>query len=137
MLPSGVVCTSCNSYFGTKVETVFLRDPIIHVIASFLQVVDPEDKQVFREKVFDREHPPISGIHRSLGLDLKLQGNRVELGVSTTLSGTIAHDYTHRDLQFLSRAIHKIAFESLAWQLYVAESKAPKHLPTLDPPRRR
>jgi len=55
------------------------------------------------------------------------------LGVTTALSGTIAHDYSHRDLRFLSRAIHKIAFESLAWQVYVADSKAPETRPTLDP----
>jgi len=133
ILRAGIVCAPCNSDLGKKVEAAFLRDPRIQVIASFLQVVDPGDQHIFREKVFDAEHKPISGIHKNLSLDLKLRGSRVELGVTTALSGTLVHEYTHRDLRLLSRAIHKIAFESLAWQIYVADSKVPEDRPILNP----
>jgi hypothetical protein len=132
-LPPGVICTTCNSYFGKEIEPRFLRDPLIHVIATFLQVVDPSDQQVFREKLFDSEHQPTSGVQRGLGLDLKLRGSSLELGVTSTVSGTLAYDYSHRELRFLSRAIHKIAFESLAWQVYVADSKVPETRAILDP----
>jgi hypothetical protein len=124
-LPPGIVCTSCNNYFGRTVEPIFLRDPIVHVIASFLQIVDPGDQQAFRAKTFDNEHQPLGPVRRNVSLDLKLLGHRIELGVKSEISGTIVREYSHRDLGFLSRAVHKVAFESLAWCLYVKDSEMP------------
>jgi HNH endonuclease len=132
-LPPGVVCKSCNSHFGHKVEPVLLRDPILHAIAVFLQIVDPSDKRLFREKMFDAQHPPVGRVEQNLDMNLHLQGSRLELKVGTTVRGTIAHEYSHRELKLLSRAIHKIAFESVAWQLYVSEAEAPKRECVFDP----
>ncbi len=58
-LPPGIVCSSCNSYFGTKVEPVLLDDPIFHVIAVVLSLVDPDDMNVFRATLFDTTHQPV------------------------------------------------------------------------------
>jgi hypothetical protein len=41
VLPPGIVCKSCNGYFGSKIEPVFLADPIFHAIAVTLSLVDP------------------------------------------------------------------------------------------------
>ena len=68
VLPPGIVCKPCNGYFGTQVEPALLKDPVFHVIAVFLQVVDPDDMNVFRAKLFDNEHPPVGRPTRTLNL---------------------------------------------------------------------
>src|ERR1051325_8838963 len=133
VLPPGVVCKKCNSHFGHRVEPVLLRDPILHAIAVFLQIVDPGDQRLFRERLFDTQHPAVGRVEQHLDMNLRLLGSRLELKVAATVKGVIAHEYSHRELKLLSRAIHKIAFESIAWQAYVQESEISKGQIVPDP----
>ena len=41
------------------------------------------------------------------------------IDLSYTVSGRLEKTYEQRDLALLSRAVHKIAFESLVWQTFV------------------
>src|SRR6266568_6357120 len=108
VLPSGIVCKPCNQYFGAKIEPVLLADPIFHVIAVFLQVVDPDDMNVFRERVFDVAHPATGKVNRNLGLNATIKDQTLGIDISHTMSGRLEKNYEQRDLALLSRAVHKI-----------------------------
>jgi hypothetical protein len=127
-LPPGVVCRSCNNYFGVNVEPKLLSDPFFHVIAVVLSLVDPDDMNVFRNKLFDENHQPIEPPQRSLDLSAQVNENEISLDVAYAIRGRISRTYTRRELMFLSRAIHKIAFESLAWEVYVKGIENPSSL---------
>ena len=127
-LPPGIVCSSCNSYFGNKVEPKLLDDPFFHVIAVVLSLVDPDDMNVFRDKVFDETHQPIESPQRFLNLSAHVAENEIGLDVVYEIRGKISRTYTRGQLMFLSRAVHKIAFESLAWEVYVKGIENPPDL---------
>jgi len=126
-LPPGFVCEGCNSYFGQKVEPVLLDDPLFHTIAVFLSLVDPDDMNVFRNRIFDAAHRPAQPPLRDLKLDVDLQNHKLGVHVAYTIKGKLEKEYSKKDLAFLSRAIHKIAFEPLAWNTFVSAAK-----PTVD-----
>jgi hypothetical protein len=128
VLPPGIVCETCNSYFGHKVEPGLLEDPLFHTIAVFLSLVDPDDMNLFRNKIFDPAHRPEQPLTRDLKLNLDLRGPRFAVDISYTIKGRLTKDYSRKDLAILSRAVHKIAFESLAWSVLVGGSS-----PDLDP----
>jgi len=119
VLASGIVCKPCNQYFGAKIEPVLLADPAFHAIAVFLQLVDPDDMNVFRDRMFDATHPAIGKVNRNLGLNADIKEQTVGINVSYTVSGRLEKTYEPRDLALLSRAVHKIAFESFVWQIFV------------------
>jgi len=119
VLPRGLVCKPCNNYFGLKIEPVWLRDPGFHVIAVVLGLVDPDDVERFRNAIFDQEHPAVGQVNRTVSINTTLDPNRMTMDVSYGINGRLVTEYRPRDLALLSRAIHKLAFESLAWQTYV------------------
>lgn len=100
-------------------EPVLLDDPFFHVIAVVLSLVDPDDMNVFRDTLFDATHQPAKPPQRNVNLSAHITGNKISLDVSYEIQGEISRKYTPRQLKFLSRAVHKIAFESLAWEIYV------------------
>ena len=119
ILPKGIVCKQCNNYFGTKVEPALLQDPLFHVIAVFLRLVDPKDMNEFRDLVFDTEHPPVGNVERKLHCDMSISPKNMSLNVRYSIEGGIGKTYETRELALLSRAVHKIAFESLAWAIFI------------------
>jgi len=137
VLPPGIVCADCNLYFGSKVEPVLLEDPIFHAIAVVLSVVDPSDMEPFREHIFDERHRPEGKINKHLVIKGHLDEQKLSVDLSYKISGTMVKEYNPRSLQFLSRAVHKIAFESLAWNMYVEGHESPLDLlsPMFDPVR--
>ncbi len=122
VLPAGIVCKQCNNYFGSKVEPALLRDPLFHVIAVLLRLKDPRDMNEFRDYVFDTEHPPLGSVERKLHCDIDISPKNLALNVKYGIQGRMIKSYKPRELAFLSRAVHKIAFESLAWTIFVKSS---------------
>ena len=122
VLPPGIVCQKCNQYFGNKVEPTLLADPLFHAIAVFLQVVDPDDMQAFRNRLFDSEHPPDKEVLRDFKLNAGLNDHLLQVDVAYTIKGSMTKHYDQRSLSMLSRAVHKIGFESLAWHIFCAGS---------------
>lgn len=106
-LPPGIVCSDCTSYFGTTLEPVLLDDPFFHVIAVFLSLVDPDDMNVFRARVFDQTHQPDASPRRSLSLSAQTSESQLSLGVSYEIQGQISRQYTPRQLRFLSEQFIK------------------------------
>ncbi len=140
VLPPGIVCTGCNSYFGAKVEPRLLDYPLFHVAASFLRVVDPTDGNAFRDLIFDPAHQPIEPPTRGLDLNVDVKAGdptRLTVHLRHRVEGTMARDLTRRDFAFLSRAIHKIALESLAWKVFVEQVRDPVDVysPRFEPTR--
>ena len=119
ILPDGIVCKECNNYFGTKIEPFLISDPLFHVIAVFLRLVDPEDMNEFRDHIFDTKHPAVGKITRSMHLDANVSSNNFTVDIQYGISGRLSKTYTRRELAFLSRAVHKIAYETLAWTIFV------------------
>jgi hypothetical protein len=128
VLPPGVVCDSCNQFFGRRVEPALIDDPIFGTRVGILQLRD-------KNKEFVYEHSP-SGVHRKVHMDVKVSGNKIT--VSTTqyeIQGQPSKpyenryippktkDYDKRSLALFSRAVHKVAFESLAHSLFVGTGK--------------
>lgn len=122
VLPQGVVCDKCNNYFGTKLEPKFIDEPILSTLAGILELRDIDSN-------FAYEHSP-SGIHRTAHMAAEVSANRITLTTQYEIKGqpdkpnevrTISKskDYNKRALTFLSRAVHKIAFESVAHSLFV------------------
>ena len=119
VLPKGVVCKQCNSYFGSKVEPALLGDPLFHVMAVFLRIADPEDMNEFRDRVFDAEHPPVKSVERNLRYDIEVSPMDLSLNIQYEIKGQLSKSYSRKELALLSRAVHKIAFETLAWTIFV------------------
>lgn len=119
VLPEGIVCKQCNNYFGTKVEPALLRDPLFHVIAVFLRLKDPDDMNEFRDSVFDGEHPPVGSVERKLDCNMEVSPGKLTLNVQYGIKGQLSKSYGRRELALLSRAAYKIAFETLAWTIFV------------------
>ncbi len=137
VLPMGSVCSQCNQYFGTQLEPVLMDHPLVHLVAVLLRVIDPGDGLAFRDQFFDAAHPSLDPVNRSLHLDIVVSPNRLEVGVEVGIRGRIGRDLDARSLASLSRAVHKLAFENVAWSVFVQNlSGAPDlYSPAFDPVR--
>ena len=123
VLPPGVVCDGCNSSFK-KLENQLIEEPILKTLVGILQVRD-------KDLHFIYGHSP-SGVDRYANINAEVSTNINRINVTTQyeISGqpdtskevrTISEskNYNKRTLAFLSRAVHKIAFETIAHNLYV------------------
>lgn len=125
VLSPGIVCDQCNRSFGRKVENTLIKDPIFSTQVGILQLRDKEGD-------FAYERSP-SGVHRDVHVDIEVSDNKVTVNTKYEIRGQPhkayesraippkSKDYDSRSLALLSRAFHKIAFESLAHSLFVGE----------------
>jgi len=130
-LPHGIVCKKCNNYFGTKIEPALLEDPLFHIIAVALRLKDPQDMNEFRDQIFDSKHPPVGSVERNLHCDIEISPKNMKLNVRYCIKGGIVKTYQKRELALLSRALHKIAFENLAWAMI--NKRIQENIDILDP----
>ena len=121
VLPAGVICRECNNFFGHKLEPVLLRDPLLHDIAVFQRIADPADMNEFRDRLFDDEHPAEGKVERDfhVELDVALKSARLVFTLGYAIRGKQAITYRPRDRRLLSRAVHKMALEEAARQVFV------------------
>ena len=122
VLPKGLVCDECNGYFGSKLEPRLIDEPILSTQVAILGFRDIDSQ-------FTYKHSP-SGVHRIAYMAGKVSANRITLTTQYKIEGqpnepnevrTIreSKDYDQKALAVLSRAVHKIAFESVAHNLFV------------------
>ncbi|MFC1969650.1 hypothetical protein ACFLVV_00335 [Chloroflexota bacterium] len=99
-----------------------IDEPILSTLVAILGLRDIGSQ-------FTYQHSP-SGVHRSSHITAEVSANRIVLTAQYEIEGqpnkpdevrTISKckDYRRRDLAFLSRAVHKIAFETLAHNQFV------------------
>lgn len=129
IIPEGVICKKCNNYFGSKIEPSLIDDPMLHAIAVATRVIDPGDGNAFRDLLFDHEHPATAPVVREINLDLKIANNTIELDVDYRITGKIKKEYNRRSVAKVSRAIHKISFESFVLQHLQNEGRAGEENP--------
>lgn len=131
VLPQGIVCDDCNNHFGTKVEVTLIDDPIFEARVGILQLRD-------RKGEFAYERSP-SGVHRIAHMAAEVSANKIALITHYEIKGqpgkpnetrTISKskNYESKALALLSRAVHKIAFESLAHSLFVKSGLKFEHI---------
>lgn len=132
VLPPGIVCDTCNHDFGGKVERALIDDPIFATVVGILQLRDTN-----REFVY--EHSP-AGVHRDVHINANVSGNKVTVTTQYKIQGQPSKPYedrpikpkskvyNSRSLAFLSRAVHKIAFESLAHNLFIKSGLKFEHI---------
>jgi hypothetical protein len=122
ILPKGIVCDNCNQFFGRRLEPTLINEPILSTLVAILGLRDIGSQ-------FTYQHSP-SGVHRASHIAAEVSGNRIVLTTQYEIEGqpnkpnevrTISKckDYRRRDLAFLSRAVHKIAFETLAHNQFI------------------
>jgi hypothetical protein len=141
VLPKGVVCDECNEYFGRELEPRLIKEPILSTLVAILGLRDKYSQ-------FTYQHSPL-GVHRNAHMAAKVSANRITVTTQYEIEGqsnkpsevrTIIKpkNYTQRDLAFLSRAVHKIAFEAVAHNLFVGtglknQSKEMEDMDVFDP----
>ncbi|MDH4367203.1 MAG: hypothetical protein OEV57_03595 [Dehalococcoidia bacterium] len=124
ILPKGIVCDGCNNRFGggKGLEAALIDEPIFSTLVAVLGLRDIGSQ-------FTYQHSP-SGAHRACHIAAEVSASRIVLTTQYEIQGqpnkpnevrTISKckDYRRTDLAFLSRAIHKIAFETLAHHQFV------------------
>ena len=123
ILPARIVCDRCNHSFSHKVEQELINDPIFSSIVACLQIRDPKLDFIY-------EHLPEGGINRIARFNVGIQSNILTVDIEYEIKGQPSRQqelrllkksktYQYRDFAFLSRAIYKIAFETLCWQVFV------------------
>lgn len=131
VLPAGIVCDQCNNFFGRRVEVALINDPIFEARVGILQLRDKKGE-------FAYNHSPL-GVHRVANMEAEISSNKVTLITKYEIKGqpnkpheirniSKSKDYSKRDLALLSRAVHKIAFESLAHSLFVKSGLKFEHI---------
>ena len=129
VLPKGVVCDACNNYFGGELENRLIKEPILSTLVAILGLRD-EDSQFTYE--YSR-----SGVHRAAHITAEVSCNRIAVTTQYEIKGqpnkpsearTIrkARSYGRTGLAYLSRAVHKIALESVAHNLFVGTGTKPQ-----------
>jgi HNH endonuclease len=132
VLPKGVVCRSCNNFFGTQIEPALDKDPVIRAICVAFGIVDPGDGKVFRDRLSDQDPVPTARPMRTMDLNLRVSTNAFELEVTfDEVKRTFQKMYDPRSVALFSRAIHKLAFESFVWHQMKPEPQ-PAHLDLFD-----
>lgn len=141
VLPKGVVCDNCNRHFGRELEERLIKEPILLTLVAILGLRNIDSQ-------FTYERSP-SGVHRTAHITAEVSANRITVTTQYEIEGQAnkpskitpireSKKYGRRGLAFLSRAVHKIAFESVAHNLFVGTgvetlSKEMEDMDILDP----
>jgi hypothetical protein len=120
-LPPGIVCRQCNGFFGTKIEPTLLADPFLHTVAVVLRLQNVRKSGAFRDEIFDAEHPAVDGVRWNVDVRGYFRDNALSFTVTQSMEGTMEVSYDRRRLALLSRAVHKIAFENLAYSWHTKQ----------------
>jgi hypothetical protein len=122
ILAKGIVCDKCNQFFGRRLEPTLIDEPIFGTLVAVLGLRDIGSQFTYQRSS--------SGVHRACHIAAEVSATRITLTTQYEIEGqpnrpsevrTISKckDYRRTDLAFLSRAIHKIAFETLAHHQFV------------------
>jgi len=137
VLPPGVVCRPCNGYFGVKLDPALLEFPPLLTNAALLEVINLRGKKLFRDFV-----PGVGRIPDTpsevIEVSIGVAPAKLVLDLRRPIVGRYEVPYSPKRLRVLSRAVHKLLVESIAWQVYVHGHAEPVDLfdSAFDPVRR-
>jgi hypothetical protein len=127
VLPPGVVCRPCNGYFGEKIDPALLDFPPLRMCATLLEVINPGGKKLFRDSV-----PGVGRIpdapREIIEVSIGVSPETLTIDLHRPIVGRYEVSYTPRSLRVLSRAVHKLLVETIAWHLYVHGQDRPLDL---------
>jgi hypothetical protein len=123
VLTKGIVCDKCNQYFGSKVEPMLIDDPVFKSIMGVLQERDTE-------KIFTFDNIQSSDVDRDVTYHVVTIPNKITVYIKHIIKRQIGKadetryitqekEYDQHKLALLSRAVHKLAYETLAYMLFV------------------
>jgi len=129
ILPAGIVCDSCNNFFGRRIEPTFRNhNPTFKVLAFRLQLKNPRTNRLIQPCLFEWKFPA-PGVKASLATTMNVSDRRITMSVEHTVYDVHSisskskkqetYSISERDIAFISRAVHKIAFEALAYIIFV------------------
>ena len=110
-LPKGIVCKSCNSYFGSHLDTHLVNHPVLRMWKTLKSIPSYNSST----PVFENETVRLSSRKNKL-LSIDKGEGRIVLKNDGTLSIPHASLKNLKHTQ-VSRALHKIAFECSIWQM--------------------
>jgi hypothetical protein len=134
VLLRGMVCSSCNNFFGRKIEPTLIKDPVIQTMCAMFHVVNSRTGKVIQPRLFDRHAIPIDiprltpQLHLAVRQKTPVRPSAFELTVVCQEAGirdVHRQEYKRKDVALFSRAIHKVAFESLVHYQMTSEPKIP------------
>jgi len=129
ILPVGIVCDSCNNFFGRRIEPIFLNhNPTFKVIAFLLQLKNPRTNRLIQPCLFEWKYSA-PGVKASFDTTMNVSDRTITLsvehtihdvhGISNRSNKQETYSINGRVIAFISRAVHKIAFEALAYTILV------------------
>jgi hypothetical protein len=129
ILPASIVCDSCNNFFGRRIEPTFRNhNPTFKVLAFRLRMKNPRTNRLIQPRLFDWEYPA-PGVKASFDTIMNVSDSIITLsvehiihdvhGISSKSKKQETYSINRRDIAFISRAVHKIAFEALAYTIFV------------------
>ncbi len=127
VLPQGVVCDTCNRNWG-KIERELSKYPLFKIGAWAVHSENVRTGKPFCPILIDDTDTVVPLPGRSgdgIRLRIRINGSKLHVEVTTSVKGTFTVEYTPRRLALLSRAVHKVALEGLAWGMYTANSQTP------------
>jgi len=119
VLPPGIVCKPCNGVFGTKLDRELIEFPPLRMNGALLEVMHhPDKKRLFRDSIPDVGPIP-DAPSEVIEVLIGCTSMSLVLDLWRPIIGHYEVTYTTRRLRLLSRAVHKLLFESVAWHVYV------------------
>jgi len=110
------------------VDNALINFPPVRAMAALLEVMNTRRKKLFRDFFV----PGVSLIpdepSEVIDVSLDVAPARLVLDFRRPTVGRYETDYHPADLRVLSRAVHKLAFESIAWYAYVIGNAEPVDL---------
>lgn len=125
VLPPGIVCDTCNRNWG-KIERELSAYPLFKIGAWAVHSLNVRTGEPFCPRLIDDVGMEVPLPRRSRGgihLGIRIGENALRVEVTTAVKGILTANYTPRRFALLSRAVHKVAFEGLAWGMYVPHSQ--------------
>jgi hypothetical protein len=134
VLVKGVVCSSCNNFFGRRIEPALLKDPVIQTMCAMYHVVNARTGRVIQPRLFGRHSIPIDiphltpQLHLAVGQKTPDRPSAFELTVvcqEAEIRDVHRQEYNWPDVALFSRAVHKVVFESFVHYQMTSDIKLP------------
>jgi hypothetical protein len=117
VLPPGIVCDKCNHHFGLDVEQILLSDPFFNIWAYLNDLKDPKGR-LLSSRLYLKDQA-LERRHQIAQINSDIQEDKVITTIDYKCTLRTSTVYDMQRCRFLSRLLYKIAFETLAYAIFV------------------